>query len=127
MIEDKCTRAPCSLYTILQNPTPFRRAYQAHPFANALPQCYSPRLHSTAVITRTSAHSKPIGLNWYRYKEPLQGLKLSPSVGAQLANRPTRWTVNRKEVVPSQHVASALKAILHATATRLATAADITR
>ena len=127
MLEDNCTRAPCSLYTILQDPTPFRGAYQAHLFANALPQCYGPRLHSTAVTIRPSAHSKPIGLDWCRYKEPLQGLKVNPRVGAQLANHPTRWTVNRKEVVSSQHVASALKPTLHATVTHLATAADISR
>ena len=127
MIEENCTRAPCSLHTVLQDPTLSRGAYQAHLFANALPQCYGPRLHSTAVTIQTSAHSNPIGLEWYRYKEPLQGLRLNPRVGAQLASHPTRWTVNRKEVVSSQHVASALKAILHATVTRLATAADITR
>ena len=127
MIEDNCTCAPCSLYTILQDPTLFPGAYQAHLFANALLLCYGPRLHSTAVTIRTSAHSKPIGLDWYRFKEPLQGLKVNPRVGVQLANHPTRWTVSRKGVVSRQHVASASKATLHATVTRLATAADITR
>ena len=126
MIEDNCTRVPCSLYTIHQDPTLLRGAYQAHLLANALPQCYSPRL-STAVTTQFGAHPKLIGLDWYRYEEPLQGLRVNPRVGAQLASHPTRWTANRKEVVSSQHVASALKAILHATVTRLATAADITR
>lgn len=68
MDEETSIRAPCNLYTILQNLPLFQSAYKPHPFANALRcvQCHDRRLRSTGTIR---SHSKLVGLDWFRFDQ----------------------------------------------------------